>query len=406
MPRRFNEERDRKACLGLRLRTSATLIWTIWALLFASVACSTKDDSAVAVEVVEPAAWERLDPAVGRLLTRLINEAKAASSSAEHHGRLGLAYEANDLWPEARESFAIAMRLDRDERLWRYHFDVATAEVGDFQAALEQYRKLARQDPEFAPVQQRLGMALIESGEFESALSAFESVIDSVPERAEGYLGAAEAQLRLKEPELALELLEQAGRSGPFGARGQYLRGLALRELGREAEAREALAEGAGSQPNSAIPDRFSDEILGYAVNLPARIARADALRQRGEFSESATILESCLIDHPENITVLNNLGSAFLSMREPDRALRYLTKAAAIDGGNFETQILLAFWSLETERIEEASRYAERAVELAPDLAEPYTVRARVLVSQRRYEEAVTDMEKALELEVRNPHI
>jgi tetratricopeptide (TPR) repeat protein len=357
------------------------------------------------IEVVRVASPENLDPEVRKLIDRLVADAESDLTDGARHGRLGLAYEANRLWPEARDSFAQAAELEPSEMLWRYHFAVASDEAGDFEGALEMYRELAGDHPSFAPVHQRLGLALMETANFDGALAAFHRVINTVPREPAGYLGAAETRLRRKEPAAAVAILGRALEVDPRDRGIHYLLGLAYRDLGREEEAAKELALGVETSTRY-LPDPLSPQVQEYAVNLSARIQRAGALRDAGRLADSARVLESCLESHPDNLTVLNNLGIAYLGLGEADRAHEVLSQALEIGGGSHDTYLILASWALETGRHEEALGHADAAVERGGKLAQTHVTRAQVLVQLGRYEEALQSMERALELETRNPQI
>jgi tetratricopeptide (TPR) repeat protein len=359
----------------------------------------------VDLEVVEPTNPELLEPRVAKLLDRLVKKTRADPANGSLHGELGMAYEANQLWAEALGSYLNAAILEPSEILWRYHVAIATAETGDFAASLDQLRQLAQQNPDFAPAQQRLGIALLELGDFGATEAAFGKVLELRPERPEGYIGAAEVRLRRGEPEGAVPLLESALGLAPGNRTAHHLLGTAYRYLGLADKAERELAAGVGTQPYQ-LPDALSAEIQKYAVSLPDLIDRAEALRQQGKIDESVRILESCAASHPDNLTVLNNLASAYLSQGEPERARQTLDRALEIEGGNFETYILLTMWALRTDRLEEALQYADAAVERGDKLAETHSGRAQVLVKLRRFEEAAASMEEALRLEMRNPRI
>ncbi len=356
-------------------------------------------------EVVLPREPALLDPAVRGLIDRLVADVKTQTDDGARHGRLGLAYEANGLWPEAHDSFALATALAPGDMVWRYHLAVATQEAGDFEEALERLQEIATEYPAFAPVQQRLGRALRDTADFDGALRAFQYVIETAPERPEGYVGVAEIWLQKNEPARALAVLETALEVDPRHRGVHYLLGLAYQDLGRNEEAARELALGVETT-SSYLPDPLSAEVEKYRVTLPAQIARAGALREAGRLADSARVLAACLAHHPHNLTVLNNLAIAHIGLGELDRAHEYLFRAIEIDGGNFETHAILASWALETGRVDEALGYADAAVERGSRMAQTHMTLAQVLVQLGRYEEATESMEEALRLEVRNPQI
>ncbi len=356
-----------------------------------------------APEVATPATPELLDPDVARLVRRSVAEAEAEPRSADRHGRLGMVYEANALWPEARASYAAAARLDPGEKLWRLHLGIASQQAGDVAEALRVYRQLAAEQPSFAPVHDRLGWLLLENGERDEALTAFERVIDAAPDSPAGHLGAATVARLEGDAATAVERLQRALELDPGHRGARYQLGLAYRDLGRQPESERALAAGLQAEIRP-LPDPLSDQIAGYAVGLAARMERAEALRRAGRIAEAAKLLEAALATHPENLTLLNGLAAAHLSLGELGRARDLLSRALEVDATSVETHLNLAGWALAAKRPQLAIEYVDRALATAPRLARLHALRAQALVAERRLDEAIASLEEALRFEVRDP--
>lgn len=353
--------------------------------------------------VVEPAAPELLDPGVRGLVARSVAEVRERPRDSNRHGRLGMIYEANALWPEARDAYAQASRLEPANRAWRYHLAVSTQQAGDFATALSLYRDLAADEPGFAALQHRLGVALLEIGELEQALHAFRRVTKLVPREAAGHAGAGTVLRLLGRPTEAAERLERAIELDPANRTAHYQLGLTYRDLGRAEAAERELGLGLSATIDF-LADELSSEIASYAISLPATVERAEALRQAGRHREVAALFERALATHPDNLTLLNNLASSYLVQGEPERARQVLDRALAAGGDDAETLLNLAGWALATGRPEEAIGFADRALALDDRLARLHAVKAQALITLRRYPAATASMEDALRLEVRDP--
>ena len=186
---------------------------------------------------VLPENLDRLDPDVVLLIERQAREINVRPYEPEGHGILGLMFEANTLWEEARQSFAIASSLAPDAMLWRYHLAIATRQAGNFQEALDIMRALAHEYPSFAPVQQRLGEASLEIGDLGAAVAAFRRLIELSPQAPDGYVGLGGTLLGQKNYVGAARLLEHAVAIDPRYPLARYRLGMAYRGLGRQEEA-------------------------------------------------------------------------------------------------------------------------------------------------------------------------
>ncbi len=131
--------------------------------------------------VLLPENLDRLDPAVAELVERQVAEVEARPRDAAAHGELGLVYEANVLWDEARSAFENAVLLDPAAVWWRFHLALAKREAGDPEGALSVLRSLAAERKSFPALEQRFGEALFEAGDLEAAEAAFRRLIETEP---------------------------------------------------------------------------------------------------------------------------------------------------------------------------------------------------------------------------------
>lgn len=367
---------------------------------------------------VPPTDLSRLEPAVQRLVRQHVEALRATPEDAGAWADLGLVYEANILWAQARSCFERALELapserSPNERLWRFHLAIATQEAGDFTAALDQLRRLGTETstletstpktPALAAVHQRLGLALLANGEPVEAFAAFSRLIEALPGAPEGYLGAGHALLDQGKPAEAIGLLRKTLEIDPRHRGAHHRLGLALRAVGQLEEARRELALGVGAS-DRLLPDPLTGKVQRYAVHLTARVDRAAGLLATRRPARAREILELCLADHPDNLTVLNNLAIARLRLGELRPARELLDRALAINPRKFSTWINLTSWALRAGQPEQALTYATGAVERG-ETSHTYANRAQVLVRLGRTEDAVTDFEKAVALDGRNPN-
>lgn len=352
---------------------------------------------------VLPSNLSQLAPAVRRLVLHKAGVLEAAPDDAAAWGDLGLVFEANLLWLQARSSFERAAELAPSDKLWRFHLAIATREAGDFASALDLLRALALESRGLVSVQQQLGLALLESGDSDGAMVAFSRVIAMLPTAPEGYIGAGDALLNQGRPEEAIDLLSRALELDPRNRGTHHRLGLALRAAGRLDNSRRHLALGVGATDRM-LPDPLAERLERYAVHPTARIARAAGLLATGRPKDAAEILEFCLADHPENLTVLNNLAIARLHLGELEPARELLDRALAINARKFSTWINLTSWALRAGRPAQALEYADAAVERGRQSAHTHVNRAQVLARLGRLSEAATDFERAITLDVRNP--
>jgi protein O-mannosyl-transferase len=102
-------------------------------------------------------------------------------------------------------------------------------------------------------------------------------------------------------------------------------------------------------------------------------------------------------IKSPRNARGMMNYGLSFLTRREYITAISYLERAEQLDPtyGPVEANLGVALGGL--ERNDEAERHFQRALELAPNLAEPHIFYGRWLYEKDRLAESQAQLEAAL---------
>lgn len=351
----------------------------------------------------EPAASAAADPAVVRLIAELSERVAASPDDAAAHAELGLACEANLLWEQAHRAFAAAVEREPGEPLWRLHLAIAAREIGELEAAERHLEAVVETAPDLAPALQRLAMARLEQGEIEDAKTLFARLVALQPASPEARTGLGDALLRAGEPERAAAELERALSYDPGYRSAHYLLGQAYRALGRTEEAKHRLAFGQGGDVRY-VPGPLTPRVQEYAVNLTASLERAAGELGAGRPEQAVELLEAVRRDHPENVTVLNNLAIARMHQGDLDGAHRLLTRALEINDEKFSTYLNLSSWAQRRGRMDEAVRYAEAAVERGPNVAQAHAVLGGLLVRLGRTDEAIESFRTAIRLDFRDP--
>ena len=135
---------------------------------------------------------------------------------------------------------------------------------------------------------------------------------------------------------------------------------------------------------------------LAAAVVLLALEAVGTHIRNQVWRTEES-LWQDVTIKSPKNARGMMNYGLSFLARREYAMALSYLERAESLDPsyGPVEANLGVALGGL--DRNQEAEQHFRRAVELAPDLAEPYIFYGRWLIERNRLPESQALLEAAI---------
>ena len=181
--------------------------------------------------------------------------------NAETRMWLGVVYTQLNEDIAAEGEFLKALELNPQLTEVRNWFGVYWARRGNFDAAIAQYRQ-ALMDPAYPPisrarVQVNLGNVLMQTGEYEQAVAVLGeagslALASSDPLYPLLHMSLAEALVRTGRSREALGALERMEVLPP-NARVEYLSGLAYRDLGEVADARDHLGRVLRMAPGSEL---------------------------------------------------------------------------------------------------------------------------------------------------------
>ena len=341
------------------------------------------------------------EPQVRSLFERLVQEARNAPDDAAARGRLGMAYEANDLLNAAAATYEQAIALDPGSARWPYLAAVTAATQGDLARAVALVDAAIAVDGEYGPAHWRRGHWLFALGQLDAAAGAYRRATDLRPNHPAGWLGIARVHLQRDENQDAADVLEAAIARRPQGAFAPYLRqllGVAYRNLGRLDEARVELARGLAGPPTWS--DEWHDEISQYRVSTIETIRRAQQLIEAGRGEEAIPMLEELRPRALNSATLLESLGVAYLRVGRFADARRTLEELVRLAPDRASSHLNLSASLQAVGATGEALAASDAALEIQPDHGAVHRQRGVLLESMQRDEEALAAFARAVEID------
>jgi len=277
-----------------------------------------------------------MDPALAEFLAGRVAAVEAAPTDVEARRDLGLAYEANTIWTLAVDAYDQAIELAPDAAEWRFRRGVVRYYTGDLTGALEDLRAAAEAYRNTPVVQARFGDVLRVAGELEEAEAAWRQAIAAEANQpqdiryAASRVGLAQVLLDLDEPEEALALTEEALGIEPTNRHAQFIRGRALRDLGRLEEAEVALAIGEDSFPGFP-PDPHQNRLNDAMRGFSRRMMLIENLVVAQQFADARARLTEMLEERPDDHMVLNLAARVELKAGDVERARELLDRSLEV---------------------------------------------------------------------------
>jgi eukaryotic-like serine/threonine-protein kinase len=376
----------------------ATLLLVGWAAYFLT-------QRAPLLPVARPAQSATLDPQVRAYVEHMASLVEADPRHPAKRATLGLAYAANELWAEARQTFLDAARLDPDQPLAPLYAAVAREELGDLAGAMPEFRLLTEQYPAFAPGWYRLGDSALRTGDLPLAETAFNNLVRLAPTEWRGPAGLGEVRLRQGQPNEAIRWLEQARGLDPAARGGVYLLGQAYRAVGRTNEARLAVALG-GNDFRQPMPDPWSEQAPRHMRRLPDQLAQAEELANQGRPDLGVALLQQAHQFHPNHPGLTVQLAVALNRAGQPAQALPLLDRVLQSDPKSIAARIARSHALAQLGQGQAALTEAQAATALDPKLAQAHLAVANALLAREMDQEAVESLRTAAACDPRNGEI
>ncbi|MEM7260910.1 MAG: tetratricopeptide repeat protein [Planctomycetota bacterium] len=310
-----------------------------------------------------------VDPLIQTVLDRVADEAESSPNDAEARGKLGLAYEANQLYEKARESYQNAHAMDRSEPYWTYRDAVCRISLGDIEGAISQLEQITADHFGFAPAWHRLATLRLSQGDIPGAKQAADECLRIKPDAYPAMVTRAEIHLRDGEAQPAIDLLTEVTRNNASDRQAKFVLGRAYQQSGRDDAAVSILLEEGAGAPPQFVSDPRDTQLNLLKSGLSIEVDRSIALLQAGRAPEAITRLERAIVHHGDNASVLSNLAYAYRDAGRFEKGLETADKALELQPENYrlhlaKAQILLSAGSLATseKRLDEANDFFERA--------------------------------------------
>ena len=171
-------------------------------------------------------------------------------------------------------------------------------------------------------------------------------------------------------------------------------------------------------QKNSTLRQTFADamqnynkkkfqtsETLCYKIlsvdpnHFESRLLLANIFAKNRDFSRAKKFLEEANEIQPNNVGVLNNLGTASKELKELKNAISYYKKVIQVDPDNANAYYNLGAVSYELKELKEAKSYLQKTTVLQKNFALPFFILGNIHADLKEYEIAISNYHKAIEI-------
>ena len=225
-------------------------------------------------------------------------------------------YESGD-YEKAIEAYKRAIQLEPGSADSHYHLGMAFSSLGRFKEAIQAYNGAIRIKPEYAAAYYNLGHAYSNLKQYEKAIRAFQRAIQYEPDNVEAYFALGNAYIDSGKEEKAINTLEAVIRRRPDNPYAYYNLGLLYFPSNSPARAVDAFTQAIMRDPRYA--EVYFHRAYAYLFLGRGESAAADA--------ESYLALRGWRDEHSLDVAVIAHFGR--LQAHEEEAARKILEEAA-----------------------------------------------------------------------------
>lgn len=260
------------------------------------------------------------------------------------------------------------------------------------------------------------GVALLESGQPNPAVTALESAVKAAPNVPDTHFQLARAYEQLGNLTRATQSLQTVLKLAPAYGPAKLAQARLLARSGKPDAAQKQLAELAARFPNDpAIPETRGDlamsqkkatEAAGFYRAALAKgetnflnVKLAVSQLQAGDRDGGFATLQNWLKRYPDDAYTRSALADALVVNGQTREAGEHYAKVIERQPENVSALNNLAWISLQSDAVDPALSYAQRAHKLAPKQPQVLDTYAQILLRKGNATEAISKLREATEL-------
>lgn len=326
--------------------------------------------------------WFCLSLAVHARQQEVPNDALAERAvEAERHGDFA----------EAVSAFEQLIKNGADSPELRNNLGIAYFQLGRYDDALKQFRRVLASSPASLPPNLFSGLSLLKLQRPKEAAMFLRKAEIAQPDSPDVLIALAQADVGAGNLSQASSLYQRVTKLQPNSADPWYGVGITNRAL-----AEQTLKSSGGSARAQAKQFmETGDAALARAVELDPNAVGAymilgESFRIAEEYDQAVEEYESATKRKPDFAPAWAGLAQAYSAAGRDDEALKAANRALALDSNDAGTNVLIAATYLRLSDLPHAEEYARRAIQLQPDLSSAHVVLAKCELQEKEPDKAL----------------
>jgi predicted TPR repeat methyltransferase len=290
------------------------------------------------------------------------------------------------MYEEAKEGYLQLLKKTPHDSELLYALGILSAQLSDFQAAVDYFRQAIQYSPDNPVLYLNLGNALKTLGDYGEAISILEKAIALKPDYSAALNNLGTVYYTLNSQDIAVQYYEQALQIKPDYVDAKYNLGLALVKLQKLEEAKKIYEAILAVSPTHAaahfqlgclllaqekITAAESHFLLleeNYPHHFETQTNLATCYLREGALGQARIHYQKALALMPQDTQVLFNLGVICMQLGDADAAIQYYQRALQANPDYFDAHNNIGVAFLMKQHPAFALQHFKEAQRLQPD--------------------------------------
>ncbi len=299
-----------------------------------------------------------------------------------------------------------------------YNMGNAYGELGEYQKAINAYKKAIEIKPDYDGAYNNMGVAYNELKEYQKAINACQKAIEIKPGMHEAYNNMGNAYGELGEYQKAINAYKKAIEIKHDKHEAYYNMGIAYGKLGEYQKAINAYQKAIEIKPdydgaynNMGVAygelGEYQKAINAYkkAIEIKPDMHEAynnmgNAYNELGEYQKAINAYKKAIEIKPDMHEAYNNMGNAYNELKEYQKAINTCQKAIEIKPDEHNAYYNMGIAYGELGEYQKAINAYKKAIEIKPDEHNAYYNMGNTYRELKKYQKAINAYQKSIEIE------
>lgn len=314
------------------------------------------------------------------------------------YGKIAMFYHSHEFDESAKICYENAIEVSPYDYRWHHLYAFVESTLGNFDNAVESYRKVLKINPEYLASKIRWAELEMQRGEFEEAIRLYNEVLAIAPGFAKAYIGLGTINLQSGKPQDAIKKYKKALELQPQALQVNYLLSQAYASVGDEKNAKLFLSKKGNKEV--VMYDKVLQEMHMHSVSSSYYAQAGIHAFMNADYKFAEQLVNHAIELDPIDVNIKLILLNIYLSTKKIDKALKYSKNLTLKYPDNYRVAYSMGMLYEITGDDDKAIKWFLTELKINPINKSTHILLAKAYIRKKQYKKALIKLREAKKLE------